>query len=119
MVETVHVAGIDYSVNVRDKYNPEMFVDGELTAGNVHYQMQQINLSEETGEQVRYKILLHECMHAVLHHYPERPDVFNDEGIVEGISMHLFSFIRDNPALIYEILEVCGVIDSVHSGDET
>lgn len=119
MVETVHVAGIDYSVCVRDKYHPEMFVDDELTAGNVHYQQQEINLSEETGEQVRYKILIHECMHAVLHHYPGRPEIFNEEGIVEGMAMHLFSFIRDNPALIYEIWEACGVIDSVYSGDET
>ena len=119
MVETVNLAGIDYNINIRERYHPEMFVDDQPTAGNVHYQRQEINISDEVGEQTRYKILIHECMHAILHHYPGKPEVFDSEPIVEGIAMHLFQFIRENPALIYEIWEVCGVIDSVYSGDET
>lgn len=79
----------DYSVlHIRDKYHPgDRLADDELISGNAYYQQQEINLSEETGEQVRYKIPYMSVCPPSFIIIRVNQKSFNEEGIVEGMAM--------------------------------
>jgi len=109
MVETVRVGALDYTIAFQKPSSKTMIVEDMDCAGTVHYASQKINLINNMAGQYTYKVLLHEMTHAMLEQVTHDEEIYSNEGVVDQLSMYMFQIIRDNPQLIKEIWETCGV----------
>jgi hypothetical protein len=89
------------------RFNVKVCDPGEWSSngmGRCSVQSGKILLSSKLGEDATLSTLLHECIHAALDITQHKSG--ESESLIGVLEAFMFSFIRQNPALIAQIMDV-------------
>lgn len=78
--------------------------------GKINYQAHRIKIEKGLASESKIIVLLHECIHGLMHHADFSPD--NIEEIICVLDGAIIQLLRDNP-ILYDAIMTLGFFDEV------